>query len=335
MIVILRENTAPQAVESLVNNFKSFGFDVHISRGSTHTVLGLIGDTGKLDIDQIKMFECVDDVKRIQEPFKNANRKFHPLDTVIRVKDAQIGGGSPVVIAGPCSVESEEQIIAVARSVKASGAKLLRGGAFKPRTSPYAFQGLREEGIRLLIEAKKETGLPIVTEIMDLSQLDLFTEVDVIQVGARNMQNFELLKQLGHGDKPVLLKRGLANTYQELLMSAEYIMASGNENVILCERGIRTYETYTRNTLDIAAVPVLKKLSHLPVIVDPSHAVGIAEFVEPLSLSAIAAGADGLIIEVHNNPQCALCDGMQSLTPDQFTRLMKKICKLSDALAED
>ena len=335
MIVILKENTSAQAMEQVVGNFKSFGFDVHISHGSTHTILGLIGDTGKLDIDQIKMFECVDDVKRIQEPFKNANRKFHPLDTVVKVKDAVIGGGGMTVIAGPCSVESEEQIITVARSVKASGAKLLRGGAFKPRTSPYAFQGLREEGIRLLLEAKKDTGLPIVTEIMDLSQLDLFADVDVIQVGARNMQNFELLKQLGHTDKPILLKRGLANTYQELLMSAEYIMAFGNENVILCERGIRTFETYTRNTLDISAVPVLKKLSHLPVIVDPSHAVGFAEFVMPLSLAAIAAGADGLIIEVHNNPSCARCDGMQSLTPEAFDKTVKKLNRLKAALSED
>ena len=332
MIVILRENTAQAAVEKLVANLKTFGFDVHISQGSQHTVLGLIGDTGKVDIDQIKMLECVDDVKRIQEPFKNANRKFHPLDTQIKVKDAVIGGGGMTVIAGPCSVESEEQIITVARSVKASGAKLLRGGAFKPRTSPYAFQGLREEGIKLLLEAKKDTGLPIVTEIMDLSQLELFDDVDVIQVGARNMQNFELLKQLGHSGKPVLLKRGLANTYQELLMSAEYIMASGNENVILCERGVRTFETYTRNTLDISAVPVLKKLSHLPVIVDPSHAVGVAEFVAPLSLAAVAAGADGLIIEVHNNPACAKCDGMQSLTPEQFRQLVRRIEKLKSAL---
>ena len=332
MIVILKANTEKKSVESLVGNLKSLGFDVHISQGSTHTVLGLIGDTGKLDIDQIKMLEFVDDVKRIQEPFKNANRKFHPLDTVVKVKDAAIGGGGVTVIAGPCSVESEEQIISIARSVKASGAKLLRGGAFKPRTSPYAFQGLRDEGIRLLLEAKKDTGLPIVTEIMDLSQLELFADVDVIQVGARNMQNFELLKQLGHSDKPILLKRGLANTYSELLMSAEYIMAFGNENVILCERGVRTFETYTRNTLDISAVPVLKKLSHLPVIIDPSHAVGIAEFVPSLSLAAVAAGADGLIIEVHNNPSCARCDGMQSLTPEQFNKIMKKISILHTTL---
>ena len=331
MIVILKANTAAQSVETLVGNLKNFGLDVHISQGSTHTVLGLIGDTGRIDIDRIKMLEFVDDVKRIQEPFKNANRKFHPLDTVIKVKDAVIGGGGMTVIAGPCSVESEEQIITVARSVKASGAKLLRGGAFKPRTSPYAFQGLRDEGIRLLLEAKKDTGLPIVTEIMDLSQLELFNDVDVIQVGARNMQNFELLKQLGHSDKPILLKRGLANTYQELLMSAEYIMAFGNEKVILCERGVRTFETYTRNTLDISAVPVLKKLSHLPVIIDPSHAAGMAEFVQPLSLAAVAAGTDGLIIEVHNNPACAKCDGMQSLTMPEFGTLMKKINIVKEA----
>ena len=333
MIVILKENTSAQTMEQIVGNFKSFGFDVHISQGSTHTILGLIGDTGKLDIDQIKMIGCVDDVKRIQEPFKNANRKFHPLDTIVKVKDAEIGGNSMTVIAGPCSVESEEQIITVARSVKASGAKLLRGGAFKPRTSPYAFQGLREEGIRLLLEAKKDTGLPIVTEIMDLSQLELFDDVDVIQVGARNMQNFELLKQLGHTQKPILLKRGLANTYQELLMSAEYIMAFGNENVILCERGIRTFENYTRNTLDISAIPALKTLSHLPVIIDPSHAAGMARFVEPLSLAATAAGADGLIIEVHNNPACAKCDGMQSLTPETFDKTMKKLRQVKSALS--
>ena len=334
MIVILKSNTTRESLDNLVNDLKSLGVDVHISQGSTHTILGLIGDTGKLDMDQIKMVRCVEDVKRIQEPFKNANRKFHPLDTVIKTATGEIGGASLTVIAGPCSVESEEQIITVARSVKASGAKLLRGGAFKPRTSPYAFQGLREEGIKLLLEAKKDTGLPIVTEIMDLSQLDLFDEVDVIQVGARNMQNFELLKQLGHTRKPILLKRGLANTYQELLMSAEYIMAFGNESVILCERGIRTFENYTRNTLDISAIPVLKKLSHLPVIVDPSHAAGAAEFVPPLSMAAVAAGADGLIIEVHNNPPCALCDGMQSLTMPEFDTLMKQLSLLHQTAAQ-
>ena len=335
MIVILKEKPAKQAVDSLISNLKSFGLDVHVSEGSTHIILGLIGDTGKIDIDRIKMLDFVDDVKRIQEPFKNANRKFHPQNTVVNVKDAAIGSGDLTVIAGPCSVESEEQIISVARSVKAAGAKLLRGGAFKPRTSPYAFQGLREEGLKLLMEAKKDTGMPIVTEIMDLSQLDLFADVDVIQVGARNMQNFELLKQLGHTNKPILLKRGLANTYQELLMSAEYIMAFGNGKVILCERGIRTFENYTRNTLDIAAVPVLQKLTHLPVIVDPSHAVGVAEFVMPLACSAVAAGADGLMIEVHNNPACARCDGMQSLTPQQFSTAMNKITRIKAVMSED
>jgi 3-deoxy-7-phosphoheptulonate synthase len=299
------------------------------------TIMGLVGDTARIDIELLEQMEIVEGVKRVQEPFKNANRKFHPLDTVVSVKDARIGSGNMTVIAGPCSVESEEQIITVARSVKASGAQLLRGGAFKPRTSPYAFQGLRDEGIKLLLEAKKDTGLPIVTEIMDLSQLELFADVDVIQVGARNMQNFELLKQLGHSGKPILLKRGLANTYQELLMSAEYIMAFGNEDVILCERGIRTFETYTRNTLDISSIPALKTLSHLPVIVDPSHAAGIARFVPPLSLAAVAAGADGLIIEVHNDPAHARCDGMQSLTPEQFAATMKKLTRLKAALQED
>ena len=335
MIVVLKEKSGIQEVNYLISELKSFGIDVHISEGKTHTILGLVGDTAKIDIDHIKMLNFVEDVKRIQEPFKNANRKFHPLDTVVKVKDAVIGGGKLTVIAGPCSVESEEQIITVARSVKASGATLLRGGAFKPRTSPYAFQGLREEGLKLLLEAKKDTGLPIVTEIMDISQLDLFDDVDVIQVGARNMQNFELLKQLGTTNKPVLIKRGLANTYQELLMSAEYVMASGNENVILCERGIRTFETYTRNTLDISAIPALKKLSHLPVIIDPSHSAGIADFVPPLAYAAAAAGADGLIIEVHNNPACAKCDGMQSLTTETFDKVMKKLKRIETAMLEN
>ena len=333
MVIILKENPESSQLENLISWIKDQGVTPHITQGMHQTIMGLVGDTARIDIELLLQMEIVETVKRVQEPFKNANRKFHPLDTIVKVKDAEIGGNSMTVIAGPCSVESEEQIITVARSVKASGAKLLRGGAFKPRTSPYAFQGLRDEGIRLLLEAKKDTGLPIVTEIMDLSQLDLFADVDVIQVGARNMQNFELLKQLGHTEKPVLLKRGLANTYQELLMSAEYIMAFGNENVILCERGIRTFENYTRNTLDISAVPVLKKLSHLPVIVDPSHAVGFAEFVVPLSLAATAAGADGLIIEVHNNPACAKCDGMQSLTPETFDKTMKKLQLVKSALS--
>ncbi len=331
MVIILKENPESSQLKNLISWIEAQGVTPHITQGMHQTIMGLVGDTARIDIELLQQMEIVEAVKRVQEPFKNANRKFHPLDTVVKVKDAAIGGGSMTVIAGPCSVESEEQIITVARSVKASGAKLLRGGAFKPRTSPYAFQGLRDEGIRLLLEAKKDTGLPIVTEIMDVSQLELFADVDVIQVGARNMQNFELLKQLGHTRKPILLKRGLANTYQELLMSAEYIMAFGNENVILCERGVRTFETYTRNTLDISAIPALKILSHLPVIIDPSHAAGIARFVAPLSLSAVAAGADGLIIEVHNNPACAKCDGMQSLTMPDFDTLMKKINIMNEA----
>ena len=327
MIIILKENADARQFDALKDWLTKQNVSLHLSEGIQQTIVGLIGDTSHIDIDIIKQFDIVDDVKRIQEPFKNANRKFHPLDSVVRVGSSgvKVGGGGFAVIAGPCSVESEEQIIGIAESVKKSGADMLRGGAFKPRTSPYSFQGLRAEGLRLLLEAKKATGLPIVTELMDLSQLDLFADVDVIQIGARNMQNFELLKQIGKCSKPILLKRGLANTYQELLMSAEYIMASGNENVILCERGIRTFETYTRNTLDISAIPSLKTLSHLPVIIDPSHAAGIARFVAPLSLAATAAGADGIIVEVHNNPSCALCDGAQSITPSVFGDLMEKI----------
>ena len=285
----------------------------------------LIGDTTSVDIDLLKALDIVEDVKRIQEPYKNANRKFHPADTVIDVGGVKIGGGSFAIAAGPCSVESEEQICLVAELVKKSGASLLRGGAFKPRTSPYAFQGMREDGIRLLLEAKEKTGLPIVTEIMDLSHLPLFENVDVIQVGARNMQNFELLKALGHTDKPILLKRGLSSTIQELLMSAEYIMAGGNERVMLCERGIRTFETATRNTLDLSCIPVLKSLTHLPVIIDPSHATGVSKYVHPMAVAAVAAGADGLIIEVHNDPPHAACDGQQSLTPQAFDALVKDV----------
>ena len=334
MIIILKEDTTAQELNNLSEMLKSQGVIPHITEGVHQTIMGLVGDTTRIDIESISQLKIVEAVRRIQEPFKNANRKFHPLDTVINVGNAVIGGGSLTLIAGPCSVESEEQIISVARNVKASGAQILRGGAFKPRTSPYAFQGLREEGIKLLLEAKKDTGLPVVTEIMDLSQLDLFEDIDIIQVGARNMQNFELLKQLGHSGKPVLLKRGLSNTYQELLMSAEYVMAFGNEQVILCERGVRTFETYTRNTLDISAVPALKKLSHLPVIIDPSHAAGIAEFVPSLSMAAVAAGADGLIIEVHNDPAKAKCDGAQSLVPGDFDKLAKKLCTLKNAMQE-
>ena len=328
MVVILKEKHRQDQLDNLTNWLKSLGIDIHVSTGANQTILGLIGDTSGIDINLIKALDIVEDVKRIQEPYKNANRKFHPDDSVIVIdkeKDIKIGGGNFQMIAGPCSVESSEQVCAIAKAVKKSGATLLRGGAFKPRTSPYAFQGLRGEGIKLLLEAKKLTGMPIVTEIMDLSQLSLFDEVDVIQVGARNMQNFELLKELGKTNKPILLKRGLSSTLQELLMSAEYIMAGGNENVILCERGIRTFETYTRNTLDISAVPSLKTLSHLPVIIDPSHATGISKLVKPMALAAVAAGADGLIIEVHNDPAHALCDGAQSLTPEAFDDVAKDV----------
>ena len=328
MVVILRENYNEEQRDNLVNWLESLGITVHSSLGEHNTVLGLVGDTSGIDIDLIKALDIVEDVKRIQEPYKNANRKFHPEDTVVVIdeeKDIKIGGGNFQIIAGPCSVESEEQVCGIAQAVQKSGATLLRGGAFKPRTSPYAFQGLRAEGLKLLLEAKKLTGMPIVTEIMDLSQLPLFDDVDVIQVGARNMQNFELLKQLGHINKPILLKRGLASTLQELLMSAEYIMAGGNMNVILCERGIRTFETYTRNTLDVSAVPAIKTLSHLPIIVDPSHATGISKLVKPMAFAATAAGADGLIIEVHNDPEHALCDGPQSLTPEAFDDVLKGV----------
>ncbi len=325
MIIILRSNPDEQQKENLITWLHSLGLDTHMSQGEYQTILGLVGDTSKVDIDLIKSLDIVQDVKRIREPYKNVNRDFHPDDTILKISGAKIGGGNFQFIAGPCSVESEEQIIGVAKSVKASGARLLRGGAFKPRTSPYAFQGMGAEGIRLLLEAKKATGMPIVTEIMNISQLPLFSEIDVVQVGARNMQNFDLLKELGHSDKVILLKRGLANTLEELLMSAEYIMAGGNERIILCERGIRTFETYTRNTLDISAVPLIKQKSHLPVVVDPSHASGHANLVEPLALAAAAAGADGLMIEVHNDPAHALCDGPQSLSPRAFDAVAQKV----------
>ena len=325
MIVILKEHPNPKQLDNLKAWLTSMGLKIHESDGVNHQILGLVGDTSRVDIDLIQALDIVEDVKRIQEPYKNANRKFHPRDTVVTVGDTRIGGGHFAVIAGPCSVESEEQIIGIAKAVKAAGATLLRGGAFKPRTSPYAFQGLRATGIELLLEAKRETGLPIVTEIMDLSQLNLFEDVDVIQVGARNMQNFEMLKELGHLHKPILLKRGLANTLQELLMSAEYIMSGGDCEVILCERGIRTFENYTRNTMDVSAIPALHTLTHLPVIADPSHATGRSAMVRPMALAAVAAGADGLIIEVHNDPQHALCDGPQSQTPEEFAGTMEKI----------
>lgn len=325
MVIILKDKADPRQLEALKRWVETQNVHVHQSQGTTQTILGLVGDTVHIDIDMIKQLEIVEDVRRIQEPFKSANRKFHPMDTVINVNGSLVGDGNLCVIAGPCSIESETQIMTVAHSVKKSGASMLRGGAFKPRTSPYSFQGMRDEGIKLLLQAGKDTGLPVVTEIMDISQLDLFSDVDVIQVGARNMQNFELLKQLGRCSKPILLKRGLSATYQELLMSAEYIMAGGNDKVMLCERGIRTFEDYTRNTLDISMIPAMKELSHLPVIIDPSHAAGMARYVSPLSRAAVAAGTDGLIIEVHNDPARAKCDGPQSLTMDAFEVLMKEL----------
>ena len=332
MIAILKSGTTPEQTQHLVSWLKTMNLDVHISQGAEVTVLGLIGDTSRVDMDLLKSLEMVETVKRVSEPFKQANRKFHPQDSIVEVGNARIGGGYFAMIAGPCSVESEEQIIEVAQAVKASGATMLRGGAFKPRTSPYAFQGMKGEGIQLLLKAKEATGLPIVTELMNISTLDLFADVDVIQVGARNMQNFDLLKELGKTKKPILLKRGLANTIQELLMSAEYIMSEGNENVILCERGIRTFETATRNTLDLSAVAVLHNLTHLPVVVDPSHATGKAHLVAPMSYAAAAAGADGIMVEVHNNPACALCDGAQSLTPPQFDDLSRKVQRIREVL---
>ena len=325
MVVILKNDFNKAQLDSLIAWLKGKGMEVHISVGASQTILGLVGDTSRLDIDLISALDIVETVMRVQEPYKSANRKFHPHDTVVKVGDTQIGGGNLTVIAGPCSVESEEQICSIAQSVKQSGATMLRGGAFKPRTSPYSFQGLRGDGIKLLKLAKKLTGLPLVSEIMDISQLSLFDDVDVIQVGARSMQNFELLKALGTIRKPILLKRGLSSTYEELLMSAEYIMAGGNNDVILCERGIRTFETYTRNTLDVAAIPVLKQLSHLPVIVDPSHSAGRSALVASLSCAALAAGADGLIIEVHNDPPHALSDGPQSIRPEAFDSLMHRL----------
>ncbi|MBQ8331298.1 MAG: 3-deoxy-7-phosphoheptulonate synthase [Clostridia bacterium] len=332
MIAVLKAGTTDKQIENLSAWIRSQGLDVHLSKGSVHTVLGLVGDTAKIDAELLESLDIVDSVKRISEPFKSANRKFHPDDSIITVGNTTVGGKDFAIMAGPCSVESEEQVMEIARAVKAAGATMLRGGAFKPRTSPYDFQGLKADGIELLLKAKKETGLPIVTEIMNANHLPLFEEVDVIQVGARNMQNFELLKELGRTQKPILLKRGLANTLKELLMSAEYIMAGGNENVILCERGIRTFETYTRNTLDLSSVPLLHELTHLPVIIDPSHATGVARLVKPMALAAAACGANGLMIEVHNDPAHALCDGAQSLTPDAFADVTAAVSKVLDAV---
>lgn len=334
MVTVLKSGVSDEQIENLCRWFRERGLDVHVSKGKYQTIIGLIGDTKQIDTELLESLDIVEAVKRISEPFKNANRKFHPDDTVVDVNGVRIGGGHFAMIAGPCSVESPEQITDVALKVKKAGASILRGGAFKPRTSPYDFQGLKAEGIEYLLEAKKLTGMPIITEIMNANHLPLFENVDIIQVGARNMQNFDLLRELGHTRKPILLKRGLANNLKELLMSAEYIMAGGNENIILCERGIRTFETYTRNTLDISAVPMLRELTHLPIVVDPSHASGMSRLVKPLALAAVAAGADGVMIEVHNDPPHALCDGAQSLTPEQFEDVADKIRKIREVTAK-
>ncbi|GFP75091.1 3-deoxy-7-phosphoheptulonate synthase [Clostridium fungisolvens] len=336
MIIILKHKTPKEEVQKLMGEIEKLGVNVHLSEGSEKSIIGLIGDTTKIDPRKIEANRNVEKVMHVQEPYKKANRLFHPEDTVIKIGDAEIGGKNICLIAGPCSVETEDQITEIAKNVKETGAKMLRGGAFKPRTSPYSFQGLGMDGLDLLQVARKNTGLPIVTEIMSTSQLDRFArDVDVIQVGARNMQNFDLLKELGKLDKPILLKRGLSATIEELLMSAEYIMAGGNEKVILCERGIRTFETYTRNTLDLSAIPAIKKLSHLPVIVDPSHAAGMWWMVEPLSKAAVAVGADGLIIEVHNDPANALCDGQQSIKPEVFENLVKDLRNIATAVGRE
>ena len=336
MIVVMRPTVGENTINFVKSNLEKCGVEVNVSQGGTYCILGLVGDSSKIDPDKILTYEGVEKVLKVQDPFKKANRLFKPDDSIINVNGTLIGGGNLGVMAGPCSVESEEQIVEVARAVKNSGANFLRGGAFKPRTSPYSFQGLELEGLRLLEIAKKETGLNIVTEIMSTDYIDEFVDrVDVIQVGARNMQNFDLLKELGKTRKPILLKRGMSATIEELLMSAEYVMAGGNENVILCERGVRTFETYTRNTLDLSAVPAIKKLSHLPVIIDPSHATGKWWMVEPLAKAAVAVGADGLILEVHNDPQNALCDGQQSIKPELFNNLMKDLSIISSAVGRE
>ena len=325
MIIIVKQEHTEKELNHLINWVKDQGLAVDVSKGANSTILGLIGDTSVIDIDLVRSLDIVENVRRIQEPFKCANRKFHPEDTIVDVHGVKFGGDNFQIIAGPCSIETEEQITEVARAVKAAGATVLRGGAFKPRTSPYSFQGLGGTGLELLLKAKEATGLPIVTEIMSVRHIDLFRDVDIVQIGARNMQNFELLKEVGRMGKPVLLKRGLANTIEEWLMSAEYVMSEGTHDIILCERGIRTFETYTRNTLDLSAIPLLRELTHLPVIVDPSHAAGIARLVRPLSYAAVGVGADGLMIEVHNNPQKALCDGAQSIKPDEFADIVRNV----------
>ena len=336
MVIIMKPNTSLERIEALAHELEVKGLKVGITNGVGCSILGLVGDTTNLVADDLMLHEGVERVMRVQEPYKKANRKFHPEDTIVNVAGVPVGGGNFTVIAGPCSVETEDQIISVAKDVKASGAAMLRGGAFKPRTSPYSFQGMGMDGLELLLKAKRATGLPVVTEIMSPKYCEIFENtVDLVQIGARNMQNFDLLKEVGKMSKPVLLKRGLSNTYEEWIMSAEYIMSEGNENVILCERGIRTFETYTRNCLDVAAIPSIKKMTHLPIIVDPSHSGGAAWLVEPLTMAAIAAGADGIIVEVHNNPAKALCDGKQSLTPDQFNDLMEKSVALARFMGKE
>ena len=331
MIIIMNPKATEEEVRKVKSVVEGRGLETNLSKGDTYFIIGIVGDTSVIDPKKLQVLKGVDRVMKVQEPYKKANRIFKPEDTIVKVENSIVGGGHLGIMAGPCSVESEEQIVEVAKRVKKAGANFLRGGAFKPRTSPYSFQGLELEGLKLLKIAKEETGLPIVTELMSTDYLDTFVEeVDMIQIGARNMQNFDLLKQVGRTKKPVLLKRGLSSTIEEWLMSAEYIMAGGNDNVILCERGIRTFETITRNTLDLQAVPVIKKLSHLPIIIDPSHAGGYAYLVEPMAKAAVMSGADGLMIEVHNDPEKALSDGQQSLTPDAFDKLMSKIKKLAD-----
>ena len=335
MVVIMKPGTKQEDIQALVKSFEDQGLGVGVTNGVGCSILGLVGDTVSIDIHKVEMEPNVERVMRVQEPYKKANRKFHPEDTVVEIGPAKIGGGMFSVIAGPCSVESEEQIVGIARDVKAAGATLLRGGAFKPRTSPYSFQGMGTPGLDLLLKAKEATGMPIVTELMDVRMADLFErEVDVVQIGARNMQNFDLLKEVGRMSRPILLKRGLANTYEEWLMAAEYIMSEGNEQVILCERGIRTFEPFTRNTLDVSAIPIIHSKSHLPVIVDPSHAAGMNWLVDPLALAGVGAGADGLIIEVHNDPPHAKSDGQQCLTPPQFADLMKKIVPMAELVGK-
>lgn len=335
MIIVLKPRTTHEDVSRVENMIKRRGLDTHVVEGQEMTIIGCIGDTSKIDSKLFEVNHSVDKVMHVQEPYKLANRAFHPEDSIVDVSGVKIGGGNLAMIAGPCSVETLDQVMEIAKAAKAAGANLLRGGAFKPRTSPYSFQGLGLDGLDILCEVRKEVGLPIVTELMSPDYLDIFNEkVDLIQIGARNMQNFDLLKQLGQLDRPILLKRGLNATYEEWIMSAEYIMASGNENVILCERGIRTFESYTRNTLDLQSIPVLKRLTHLPVIVDPSHAGGKWWLVDSMAMAAVAAGADGLMVEVHNNPECALCDGAQSLKPEKYSELVKKISQIATVVGK-